>query len=98
MAIEARGTEPEEIAFSLLFPFKDTFRRLQALTEKSARSRGIFAVADMVRKEYKSKTLMSFMESYNIEGIPLDRKGRLEAAEIAAARRLSDEDREGGLP
>lgn len=97
MGIEARGTEPEQAAFELLFPFKDPFKRLQALSEKAPKSRGIFSVLDMIRKEYKSDTLKSFMESYNIEGIPLDRKGRLEVAEIAAARRLSEEEREAGL-
>ena len=97
MAIRADSIDPEIAAFKLLFPFEDSFRRLQALTEVAPKSRGVLSVVDMIRKEFKSETLKSYMESYNIEGIPLDRKGRLEAAEIAAARRLGQEDEESRL-
>lgn len=90
MAIEAYGRDPEELAFSLLFPFTSEFKKIQAMTEISPRARGTLSVLDVLRKEWGSSTIRSYMESNNIIGMALDRKARLEATEIVAAGRMGD--------
>jgi len=88
MAIQAYGRDPEELAFSLLFPFTDNFKRQQAMTEIAPRLRDSLSVLDMVRKEWQSPTIKSWLESFNVWGMALDRKARLEATEIVAAGKI----------
>ena len=91
MGIRAESVDPESQAFTYLIPFTDEFRRTVLMSEIYPKSRDMFSVVDMIRKEYNSETLKSFMSSYFIMGMPLDRKRVLEVSEIAAARRLNIE-------
>lgn len=90
-----RGGIPseEEAAFTLLFPGKNRFEHLQMLGETQPKAVTPFAVLDVFRKRYKSKVLTQFTESHNIIKIGQERKGRLEASEVAVGiRRAKRED------
>jgi hypothetical protein len=84
----------EEIALSVLFPFRDKFRLLQQLTEHQARAITPWSVLGVFRRKYKSKILEQFQEEHGLNKVALDRKGRLEASEIFAARARKLEDKE----
>ena len=83
----------EETALNFLFPAKNKYEYLQMLTETPPRAVTPFAVLDVFRKKYKSKTLTMFAESTNTIKIGQDRKGRLEGSEVVVGiRRSKDKD------
>ena len=67
------------------------------MSELHGPSRGVFSVLDMIRKEFKSDTLKSFISSYALMGMALERKRVLEIVEMLASRRLGGEGEGEGL-
>jgi len=84
----------EEVALEYMIPTKDPFKRLQMMTRHQYRSMNSLAVLGVFRRLYKSKVLGMFQEELNINKIALDGLGRLEAAEVIAARRAAKEAKE----
>jgi hypothetical protein len=88
----------EELAFRTLFPSANPFQLLQMITEIPVRNRINLSVVGVIRRLYSGTgnidILKVFQEEFNINGIPLDRKGRLEASEIVAAVRAKREEGE----
>ena len=94
------NTETEEaLAFKILFPAKNKLQHLQMITEIPNRLRVPMAVMGVIRRLYASTgnidAIQTFEEEFYVLGLPIDRKSRLEAAEIVAAvrtKRSDDED------
>ena len=88
----------EELAFRTLFPAQNEFQKLQMITEVPARAIIPLSVLGVIRRLYSSTgnidVLKVFQEEFNINGLPLDRKSRLEASEIVAAVRAKREEEE----
>ena len=93
------NTESEEaLAFKILFPAQNDFQRLQMITDIQVRTRVSLSVLGVIRRLFSGTgsldILKTFQEEFNINGLPLDRKSRLEAAEIVAAVRSKHSDDE----
>ena len=87
------STEAEyEAAIKALFPYKDPFRRLQMLNETSAREQMPLTVLGILRRRYKSIVLQMLQEEHGLNKVALERKGRLELAEIVSRPRKPEKD------
>ena len=94
------STESEEaLAFKALLPAQNEFQKLQMITDIQVKTRVPLSVLGVIRRLYSGTgnidILKTFQEEFNINGLPLDRKSRLEASEIVAAvrsKRGEDED------
>lgn len=88
----------EELAFRTLFPSQNEFQKLQMITDIQVRTRIPLSVLGVIRRLYSGTgnidVLKVFQEEFNINGLPLDRKSRLEASEIVAAVRAKREEGE----
>lgn len=84
----------EEIALQWMFPAKTNFKRLQMMTHHSNRAMVPLSILGLFRRMYNSRELGIFQEELGYNKIALDRLGRVEGAEIVAARRKSREEDE----
>jgi hypothetical protein len=84
----------DEVALEYMFPAKEPFKRLQMMSRHQYRAQVSLSVMGLFRRMYKSKVLTLFQEEMNINKIALDGLGRVEAAEIIAAKRIARESKE----
>jgi len=89
--MRAGAKSEDEVALEYMFPAKDQFKRLQMMTRHQYRAQIPLAVLGLFRRMYHSKVLSTFQEELNINKIALDGLGRVEGAEIIAARRQARE-------
>lgn len=88
--LRAGASSEEQSALNFLFPAKSRFEYQQMLTDQQPRAVTPFSVLGVFRRRYKSKVLQMFQEEHNINKIAVDRKGRLEGAEIVAGLRRAN--------
>lgn len=90
-SVKINTKSEEELAFKILFPSKNRKQLLQMITEIPNRLRVPMAVMGVIRQLYSSTgnidAIAVFEEEFYVLGLPIDRKSRLEAAEIVAAVR-----------
>jgi len=91
------STESEEaLAFKTLFPSRNNHQHLQMISDIPNRLRVPMAVMGVIRRLYSQTgnidAMLTFEEEFFVLGLPIDRKSRLEAAEIVAAVRSKHSD------
>lgn len=84
----------EEIAVQALFPTKDKYKLLQMITDQQPKAIMPWNVLGVFRRKYKSEVLRMLQEEHNLNKIAQERLGRVELAEIFAARRRKVEEKE----
>jgi len=80
------GVSEDQIALQTLYPTNDPFKKLQMVSDVKLKMVPGLSVMGVLRRRFKSTILRMWDEEYRINTIPVDRKSRIEAAEILVGR------------